>query len=934
MNVIDLVIFSSFLLVNLLIGISCSKNVTTIREYAIGNRDFNTSSIVATIVASNIGAGFFSWTLIETYRQGIYFLIPAMFESFGLIIIGSLLVNRMGEFLGKLSIAAAMDELFGKKVKHVIICMSIILSIGTLGIQFKISTKILELIFGTSGTYATILSGIIVILYSAFGGIRAVTFTDIIQFFCFGVIIPIISIIIWYAISDTSVVFNTISNNPNFNLREIFDLRNPRFYEMMFMGVVFLPAFDPLTFQRFAMSSTKAQAAKAFKISGVICLLIQILVAFTGIFILADKPYLDPDNLINYIINNYTYPGFKGLVSVGMMAMIMSSADSWINSSAVIFAHDFSKPLGFKWAKNELKVSRIFAIFIGICGMICALKFSRILDIVVMIGGAYITVVTTPFVLAIFGFRSSEKSVLIGMFAGGVTFFVWQLGLAKTLNIPIDGCIVGIITNMVFLFSSHYLLNQQGGWVGIKDKKGFENYLQNKIKQRQMFVKSILSFKFLDFCKNNLPENDNIYCYFGFFSIISIVITTFTMPISLFHQYYDIILLCCKSALLISVYFLTYPIWPSLFKNENIIAILWMFSTFFILIFKSSVFLILSKVAITQLMLFFTNVLLVFIIFRWQTSLMMIIFGLMSSLIVIQKYINIELTVDNTQLQIMFSILLSSSILIAFLKPAQQTSYKTNKLFMNAENKIKNMSNDMLNLMHIKQEFINNISHEIRTPMQHIGTGSYAIHKDRARYSEDEIRKFAENIYQSYQKAIGYINNILDFSSLNSNQTSLNFQKNNFLEIVEKTLEDFKELYLINENIVFSLTVNAQNLLVFCDEERIKQVVNNLLHNAIKYSQDGLIEIIIDNEKLHTIDAISFSIIDNGVGIPENELHNIFGPFIQSSYTKKISEGKGLGLALCERIILLHQGRIWAKNNFDKPGSTFAFMIPIDQITI
>ena len=114
--------------------------------------------------------------------------------------------------------------------------------------------------------------------------------------------------------------------------------------------------------------------------------------------------------------------------------------------------------------------------------------------------------------------------------------------------------------------------------------------------------------------------------------------------------------------------------------------------------------------------------------------------------------------------------------------------------------------------------------------------------------------------------------------------------------------------------------------------DTIKQVINNLIHNAVKYSETGTIEIVIGQEKLeHRVDAVSFSIIDTGIGLPENELHNIFGPFIQSSYTKKISEGKGLGLAICERIILLHHGKIWAKNNVDQPGSTFYFLIPIDR---
>jgi len=179
---LDLVLFSAFLILSLFLGIISSKKVTNISEYAIGNRDFSTATIVATLVATWVGAGLFSYTLIETYRQGIYFLIPLAIDSLVLVFIGHFLAPRMGEFLGKLSIAESMGQIFGPKVKAVTVMLSFVRSICYLGVNFEVSAKILELVFGTSGQNATILSGLIVIIYSTFGGIRAVTFTDIIQF--------------------------------------------------------------------------------------------------------------------------------------------------------------------------------------------------------------------------------------------------------------------------------------------------------------------------------------------------------------------------------------------------------------------------------------------------------------------------------------------------------------------------------------------------------------------------------------------------------------------------------------------------------------------------------------------------------------------------------------------------------------------------------
>ncbi|MFP3034700.1 MAG: sodium:solute symporter family protein, partial [Candidatus Tisiphia sp.] len=104
----DTTIFAIFLVFNLAVGLFYSRGIKNINEYAIGNRNFSTSTITATIIATCIGDGFFSEAVSESYKQGLYFIIPAIGEPLALIIVGYLLAPRMAEFLGNLSIAEAM----------------------------------------------------------------------------------------------------------------------------------------------------------------------------------------------------------------------------------------------------------------------------------------------------------------------------------------------------------------------------------------------------------------------------------------------------------------------------------------------------------------------------------------------------------------------------------------------------------------------------------------------------------------------------------------------------------------------------------------------------------------------------------------------------------------------------------------------------------
>ena len=114
------------------------------------------------------------------------------------------------------------------------------------------------------------------------------------------------------------------------------------------------------------------------------------------------------------------------------------------------------------------------------------------------------------------------------------------------------------------------------------------------------------------------------------------------------------------------------------------------------------------------------------------------------------------------------------------------------------------------------------------------------------------------------------------------------------------------------------------------DAQQISQVIHNLLSNAIKFSpQHSRIKIKIEND--NSIAAIRFSIVDQGIGIPEDELEVIFDKFSQSSITKTGADDTGLGLSISKDIIEAHSEKIWAENNQSESGSALIFVIPRKQ---
>ncbi len=233
--------------------------------------------------------------------------------ALGLAIIAYVFVPRMGEFLGKVSIAEAIGGLYGKLVRLIAaICGSIVAAIA---LQFKVFATIFKSYLGISSDYAIYLAGFIVISYSAFGGIRSVAFTDVIQFFTFGVFIPVLSIIIWHEYTNINGFdFKVATSNTLFDYKEFIGFSNSKFWSLTFLFILFaLPSLDATLFQRISIGRFTAQVKKAFIISSILLLLILCGMSWIGFLLFNINSALEPDDLVHYIIIIMPKLGLRGL---------------------------------------------------------------------------------------------------------------------------------------------------------------------------------------------------------------------------------------------------------------------------------------------------------------------------------------------------------------------------------------------------------------------------------------------------------------------------------------------------------------------------------------------------------------------------------------------------------------------------------------------
>ena len=669
MNIdIDIVIFIGFLIVNLVIGLAHSGKIKTIGEYALGGRNFTTTALVSTIVATWVSGSMFFIDLSNTYSDGLYYLIPSVCMSLSLVITAYFLIPRMGEFLGNLSVAEAMGSIYGKEVRLLTAICGILGTIGGIAVQFKVFGNIFNYFLGIDPTYSIFLASSIVILYSSLGGIKAVTYTDIMQFVTFGFVIPLIGIILWNHIGNTNISFSA-TNDPNFDYKKVLDFTSIKFWEMIPLILYFaMPTIDSMDFQRISMGRNIIQVKKAWLIAAGLLIVVTLLLAWIPFLVKNIDPNLQADQVVNYVAANFTSTGLKGLVIIGIASMAMSTADSRINAASVLFANDIGKVFDIKI--NELILSKLFSLTLGIFAIYLALSKTDLLKMVMSSAGFYMAAVTVPLLLAIFGFRSTKKPVLIAMTAG---FFVVLVG--NCFEIDADVIIIGMAVNLVTFVGSHYLLKQPGGWIGIKDREYLDYTKKTRKRKRTAFLNSIWNFNLIKFCKKTAPKNELNYMYLGIYFIMYGFTTMYSTQTALLKEEGGVILTIYQIMMVTGVITAMYPIWPPRIKYEIIMQLAWNVIIFYMLIFFSSFFVMVSNFGQLQFAVFALNILIVTILTGWKLGISMVMVGFYLSSMFYKSYAEIEsldFTIGSPQFIFVYTVLFAGAALLIFFKPRQE----------------------------------------------------------------------------------------------------------------------------------------------------------------------------------------------------------------------------------------------------------------------
>ena len=272
----------------------------------------------------------------------------------------------------------------------------------------------------------------------------------------------------------------------------------------------------------------------------------------------------------------------------------------------------------------------------------------------------------------------------------------------------------------------------------------------------------------------------------------------------------------------------------------------------------------------------------------------------------------IYLTKEARSIDIYFNFLIYSIILIVLLNSIKRDFVRQKERAVRSDK--------------LKSAFLANMSHEIRTPMNAI-VGFSGLIEDE---NDEALRSQYVNIIKnSSDSLLKLIDDIIDLSKIEAGDLQL-IQADFSIQTMFNELESIYRLELNKKNkhaVALQFDLPSSDFILQADPFRVRQVLMNLINNAIKFTDKGHIQVACEKKNGELV----FSVKDTGVGIPENDQIKIFERFTKFDYHGMNNEGSGIGLSIVEKIIHLLKGKIWLESTLNQ-GTTFYFTLPYSAV--
>jgi solute:Na+ symporter, SSS family len=445
MAALDWVLLTLYFVLLIVIGVQTIRRISDADDFAVAGNRIIWPVFFGSLAASFLGGGASLGNAGATFRNGYVYMFAFFAFAVQTLLVGAFVAPRLKRYAGAHTVGDVMDAHYGKAARGLTGVLSLALCAGILGAQaLAIGTVVNATI--DLPTIPSIIVGMgVVVLYSTFGGAWAVIQTDMLQFVFLGVFLPLTLIIGVYKAGGPAELLSSV---PDLHTSFLGDWQLSAFISLFLaflLGETLVPPYTQRTFS----TPDSAHARRGFMLVGFFSFAFFFVTASIGLVALVLFPEIAADQSLPTVVMQLMPIGLIGLVVAALLAVVMSTASSYLNSVAVVFVKDIYQPFVRPdlSMRNKLWLERGLSLVVGVAATLFAISVPSIVDALVYSYSFWAPTVIIPLIAAVLFGARSRPAALAAILAGGLTTAIWTWGWDEPFGF--SGLVAGVVANLV-----------------------------------------------------------------------------------------------------------------------------------------------------------------------------------------------------------------------------------------------------------------------------------------------------------------------------------------------------------------------------------------------------------------------------------------------------------------------------------------------------
>ncbi len=442
---IDTLVVGLYLLVVVIIGLWASRGQSSLKDYAVAGRSLSSLVIFATMSASFIGGGFSTGNAANVFLYGIAGIVGLWGFSLKEILVATFIAPKMARFPGAISVGDVLATCYGRPGRLIGGVAALFLCTGIVGAQVGAIAVVFGVFFDLPRLAGIAIGCGIVIAYTTLGGMRAVVVSDVLQFIILSIGMPLVLV---FGIAYVGGIDALLGAVPPDRIA----IPGPHYGWLGLAALVLTFLFGetlvPPYLQRLLSGRDTKSAARGTMLSGLYSIPFFAVTGMIGLIALAMGPDLNANHAMPHVVVTVMPSVLKGLVIAAVLSIVMSSADSFLNSASIAFTNDIVEPLRPRPLQPEsaLLLARLTTFAVGVLSVLFAVSIEAILDILIYAYTYWAPVVLVPLIATIYGIRRSVSVFVASAFVGVIVATAWDHLFGQPGQVA--GLVVGVFANL------------------------------------------------------------------------------------------------------------------------------------------------------------------------------------------------------------------------------------------------------------------------------------------------------------------------------------------------------------------------------------------------------------------------------------------------------------------------------------------------------